>query len=629
MCGIAGIFRLTGTIVSQDRTNMAVALNRQNYRGPDATGIWQNDHVILGHNRLSIIDLSVAANQPYYREDLALRIAFNGEIYNYKALKIELLRKGYEFYTSSDTEVILVAYSHYGREVVKYLVGMFAFIIYDENEQQVFIARDRFGEKPIFYARNGPNMYVASELGSLRELYSGSLSINQAAVVDLMENMYINIHHTIYSEVCVFQPGTSLLLSKDKEEWNTYYTFPKNAKVKIPFTELKKLVKEKLYQVVADELQADVPVATFLSSGVDSSLISAIAKDLKSDITAITMSNKDKVSDESESAADFAKQLGLSHEIVDINPDSLQVLVELLKNMQPLADASLVPSYLVTKQARQFGIVMLSGDGGDEVFGSYERPIKFDQILMPNIPFGVTATKMLMNSETGLFKSFSEKYLNDKNRMNLGGWGGYYQSHNLNHGLGRKVLKSYTELNYANSVFNQLRNQYTSNPERISFGVDLMTRLPSDFLYKLDASAMLNSVEVRAPFLDHTLVDFMFNVETKSMLPSGVDKELTRSILEDFTGSGYDKPKRGFSFSYSDYMATRWGDILRQFLLEKKSVEYFNFNTSGIIEILDSHQHKPNQRTARILFSVLVLEVWLRVFHLNIDLDLADYNQDW
>ncbi len=604
---------------------MKSALKRQAYRGPDATGIYQNGHVILGHNRLSIIDLSVAANQPYHREDLGLRIAFNGEIYNYKVLKAELQQLGHQFYTNSDTEVILVAYSQYGTDVVKHLVGMFAFIIYDNTNQEVFIAKDRFGEKPIFYVKQGESLFMASELGALKELYKGPLTINHDAVVDIMENMYINLHHTIYNEVQIFQPGTSLLLSEKGESWDTYYTFPTAAPDQVPFADLKKQVKDKLYQVVSDELQADVPIATFLSSGVDSSLISAIAKDLKSDIVAITMSNKDKFSDESAAAIEFAKHLGISHEIIDINPDSLQVLIDLMQNMQPLADASLIPSYLVTKQARQFGTVMLSGDGGDEVFGSYERPTKYGRISVPNKPFGSTLTELLMDAEKGPLRKLSEKYLNDRNRMRLGGWDGYYKSHNLNHGWGHKVFRTYSELNYVGKTYKQLKDRYRSNPERISFGVDIITRLPADFLYKLDSSAMLNSVEVRAPFLDHTLVDFMLKMDTKSMLPNGIDKELTRSILEDFTGKTYNNTKKGFSFPYGDFLANKWGESLRSFLLEKKSAHYFNFNIPGILEILSLHQKTPTQRTARILFSVLVLEIWLRVFHLRTGHDLVDY----
>lgn len=625
MCGIAGIFKIKGNIAAIDHSNMKNALDRQAYRGPDSKGIWEGSQVVLGHNRLSIIDLSTAANQPYVREDLGLRIAFNGEIYNYKVLKSDLENKGYQFYTSSDTEVILVAYHFFGTDLMKHLVGMFAFIIYDDHKNEAFIAKDRYGEKPLFFVQNEGGFFMASELGSLRELYKGPLTINQNAVVDLMENMYINLHHTIYNEVEVFQPGTSLLLNKNGAEWHKYYTFPTEAPIQLPFSELKKQVKEKLYQIVQNELQADVPVATFLSSGVDSSLITAISKDLKSDIVAITMSNKDLLSDESVAAAEFAKKLGIEHEIVGINPDSLQVLVDLMRNMQPLADASLIPSYLVTKQARQFATVMLSGDGGDEVFGSYQRPTKFGEVGTQTKPFGKTVTRMLMDAKKGPLRKFGEKYMNDRNRMRLGGWAGYYEIHNLNYGLGYEIFNNYQSINYVGTRFKELENRYSSNPEKVSFGVDIETRLPADFLYKLDSSAMLNSMEVRAPFLDHTLVDYMLSIDTRSMLPNGIDKELTRSLLEDFTKEEYNKSKKGFSFPYSDFLAKNWGDQLRSFLQEGKSSQYFNFNIPGILKILGQHQKSPNQRSARLLFSILVLEIWLRVFHLETELEIIDY----
>lgn len=201
MCGIAGIIGLKRNISQEDVFRLDLSLDAQAHRGPDAKASWSNHRVALGHNRLSIIDLSSASNQPFYRKDLELTIIFNGEIYNYLELKSDLSSKGYDFLTSSDTEVLLVAYREYGDNLTHHLVGMFAFVIYDHQNQQVFAARDRFGEKPFFYIQTDDSFYFASELKSLSKLFSGNLTINQDAVVDLMENMYINLHHTIWKSV--------------------------------------------------------------------------------------------------------------------------------------------------------------------------------------------------------------------------------------------------------------------------------------------------------------------------------------------------------------------------------------------------------------------------------------------
>ncbi|MBN3583028.1 asparagine synthase (glutamine-hydrolyzing) [Algoriphagus aestuarii] len=618
MCGVAGIIKLKGEIRDSDIKNLKIGLEVQSHRGPDATGIWSDSKIALGHNRLSILDLSEMANQPFSREDLKLKIIFNGEIYNYLELKNKLKAKGYSFQTSSDTEVILVAFREYGEKICDFLTGMFVFVIYDLESQNVFIARDRFGEKPFFYLIDGSTLFFASELQALRKISQKSLTINQAAVVDIMENMYINGFHTIYNEVKILPPSSCMTVKSDHVFISNYYEYPKKVTRQQSFEEVKNEVKNLLYEIVENELHADVPVATFLSSGIDSSLITGIAKDLKPDILAITMATHESHSDESPAATEFAKKLGINHEIIPVDPGSLSVLGDLLKNVQPLADASLIPTYLVTKAVSRHTKVMLSGDGGDEVFGSYNKPNLFKDFATNQSALGKTSIQTaLKSSYSGL-----DKFLSDKNRIKYGGWKGYYSKNNLSYQVGSHVFRNYQTQNNVFKSFKSLQHFYTSNPEKISFGVDLITRLPSDFLFKVDTASMLSSVEVRAPFLDHRLIDLSFESPLNSISPSGIDKEITKSLLKEFTGELSNGSKKGFSIPYLTFLLGSWGDILERFLLESLSTEYFDFDQRGIQNLLKEFRKKPSQRIARVLFTILVLEIWLRVFHLELEVNL-------
>lgn len=612
MCGIAGILSLKNDLTPSHLNRLEKSLQLQAHRGPDAKSIWANSKVALGHNRLSIIDLSSSANQPFYNEDLGLTIVFNGEIYNYLSLKKELKSLGYHFITTSDTEVLLAAFRHYGKTICEHLIGMFAFVIYDHQNQSVFAARDRFGEKPFFYIHTDEEFLFASELGALAELYTRALTINQSAVVDLMENMFINPHHSIYSEVSIFPPGSQMVLDGDDLNFSTYYSFPKQVTSSIGFTSLKKQVKSLLYDIVDQELHADVPVATFLSSGIDSSVISAIAKEIKPDILAVTMSTGDPSSDETADAKEFAKKLNIRQEVVHVDPGALSILAKLFKSIQPLADASVIPTHLVTEAVSKHTKVMLSGDAGDEVFGSYNKPNLYKSYGTNPIlggEFGLNALLNLPQKKIG-------KYLSDKNRFKLGGWKGYYMKNNLS-GCFKEVFKSGVPINYVSHVAEELISEYQGNPEKLSFGVDLLTRLPGDFLFKVDAAAMRSSLEVRAPFLDHRLVNLSLESDLNSLMPNQIDKEITKSIYQDFAGYPHRGSKKGFSIPYMTYLQHSWGDILEGFLKEPLSETYFNFNPVGLLKILNQHRQIPQQSLARVLFSALVLEIWLRVFHLK------------
>jgi asparagine synthase (glutamine-hydrolysing) len=618
MCGIAGILATNSNLQDNDFVLLKEALVLQHHRGPDATGSWTSEKVALGHNRLSIIDLSHAADQPFVREDLGLRIIFNGEIYNFKPLKKVLESKGYTFFTDSDTEVLLVGFAEFGEAICNHLIGMFAFCIWDEKKEYFFMARDRFGEKPIFFIEKGDRFYWASELNSLRTLFDAPLQINQDAVIDLLENGFINLHHTIYEEVFIFPPAHYLSISSSGEKkWENYYRFPTRVEEPISFSELKKTTKNLLYNTIERELNSDVPLATFLSAGVDSALITAIAHDIKPDISAVTIGTSELITDETEGAKHLAKKLSIKHEIVPVSASSIEVLEILLKDIQPLADASLIPSFLVTEQVKDRYRVMLSGDGGDEIFGSYNRPNLYLNLNIKGIPMGEKLVDFCLNVTYPKLAERLQARLNDVQRMKLAGWEGLYAKSSLSGGYFDQVFKKGNRQGQLKKILRELKPLFESNPERLSFGIDFKGRLPADFLFKVDSASMHSSVEVRAPFLDHELVDFLMKVPTRSLMPNSIDKELSKSLLSDFSGEDWYAPKKGFTIPYWEYLQGRWGTILENHIKEGISEEYLNFNKEGILNLLEKHRTSPSIIYAKILFSVLVMEIWLRVFHLK------------
>ncbi|OOG74603.1 asparagine synthase (glutamine-hydrolyzing) [Algoriphagus sp. A40] len=618
MCGISGILSYTSDLNSKDRSLLGETLSLQHHRGPDATGIWVSGRVALGHNRLSIIDLSTAADQPFVRDDLGLRIIFNGEIYNYKTLKKSLESKGYKFFTDSDTEVLVVGFAEYGESVCEHLVGMFAFCIWDERNDLFFMARDRFGEKPIFFTEMENRFHWASELNGLRTLRDSPLEINPDAVVDILENGFIHLHHTIYKEVFVFPPSHHLTItSSGDKKWVKYYSFPTVVQDPIPFADLKKATKDLLYKTVERELNSDVPLATFLSAGVDSALITAIAHDIKSDISAVTIGTNELLTDETEGAKQLARKLNINHEIVPVSTDSIGVLETILKDIQPLADASLIPSFLVTEQVKARYRVMLSGDGGDEIFGSYNKPNLYLNLNSKGIPMGEKLVDFCLTVKNPKLATRLNSRLNDVQRMKLAGWEGLYSKNNLTGGFFDQVFREGKRQKHSRKLLKELKPLFESNPEKLSFGMDFKGRLPGDFLFKVDSSSMHSSVEVRAPFLDHELVDFLMKVPTRSLMPNSVDKELSKSLLSDFSGTDWYAPKKGFTIPYWEYLQGGWGALLENYLREGLSETYLNFNQRGILSILEKHRTSPSIGYAKILFPVLVMEIWLRVFHLK------------
>ena len=621
MCAINGLINWSG-ILEIEIDSVKKSLTKMQYRGPDYSQTSSDNFSALGHNRLSILDLNSRANQPMFSQDNRYSIVFNGEIYNYKILKEELISLGVNFKSTSDTEVLLNGYIFFGEKILQKLRGMFAFVIWDKKEEQVFAARDRFGEKPFYYfAKNKKEFGFASNLAGIVALRKDELNIDKEAVYQLLNQQYIDENTCIYKGIKKLKAGNFLLITKDKIIEKEYWKLDYKEKINIDHTKAKNKIHSILKSAVNEQLEADVPVGVFLSGGVDSSVITAIASKQKTDITALTISTPDDIkNDESKAAKYVADTLKINHKIIKLDRNCVNDLPHILKNIEPLSDASLIPSTAITKEAKKDFKVMLSGDGGDEIFGGYNIPNKYiDNTFKGNVLTSHLINNLINNADKPLQNYFYTK-LNTNRIFKWGGLASYYNNTSISNLLQKELLKSEVSLNSASKRHYLESLKHIVNKEDSLMYVGVKSKLVNDFLFKIDSASMHNSIESRAPFLDYRLIDFTSKLSIKQLSPNKIDKEILKTIGSDYLSKEFfNLPKKGFSIPYYKYLENSWGDILLSLTKEGISAELGILNPICVEQLLKNYKKKPNFRIGKVLYSILILEIWLRVFHLKMN----------
>jgi asparagine synthase (glutamine-hydrolysing) len=378
MCGITGIYskNLAGKM---HMINLSNATEKLSGRGPDARGVWMSDFVGLGHRRLSIIDTSVKGNQPMKDASGRYRIVFNGEIYNFKELREELLSKGISFQSNSDTEVLLYAYITYKEKCLNLLNGFFAFTIYDEKENTLFAARDRYGIKPFYYLDDDDKFIFASDMHAVLA-YGIKKELDFDSLYTYLQLNYTPAPNTMIKGIKMLRPGTYLTLKGEGLKIHQYYRIDyEKSHVTVnkdSYERQKNHLKELLEESVKSRLISDVPLGTFLSGGIDSSIISGIAKKYKDDLHTFSIGYKDEpFFDETKYANLVAKKFGTRHTVFSLtNEDLYEHVFDILDRMdQPFADSSAIPTYILSKKTKEHITVALSGDGADELFSGYNK----------------------------------------------------------------------------------------------------------------------------------------------------------------------------------------------------------------------------------------------------------------
>ncbi|MEN8215327.1 MAG: asparagine synthase (glutamine-hydrolyzing) [Pseudomonadota bacterium] len=612
MCGIAGI---ASSAPLQDRESLSSMRDTMTHRGPDDAGIWwsQDACVGLAHRRLSIIDLSSGGHQPML--DGALTIVFNGEIYNYRELKDELRAMGHTFRTKSDTEVLLESYKAWGTQCLSRLEGMFAFCIYDSREKQLFLARDRAGEKPLFYQHNNDQLVFASELKGLLSIPGFSRKLDLEGLNFYLAYGYIPGEMCLVKGVHKLPQGHCMTYRSGKIHIWRYWQLPELATISHDQEALTGELENLLEDSVRRQLIADVPVGVLLSGGLDSSLITAMAAQATSRaIKTFTVSFAGHAEyDEAPYAKIVADYFGTEHLALVAEPAAVDILPKLARQFdEPIADHAIVPTYLVSQLIREHATVALSGDGGDELFGGYphyswiQRQIRLRRII-PNF----------LRSSIGYLASYMLP-VGMRGRNHLIGFGGGVQRGisyiNLYFDkVSRERLLSPAIINSSPETYKERLCVPAHSPAQQAMAVDFQTTLVDAYLVKVDRASMLASLEIRAPFLSYPLIEFAFKRVPDSLRATQSERKiLLRHLARKHLPHNLDiKRKQGFTMPIASWFKTDWGDFIKSTL---RDAELFD---QSMIQRLIKNQSQGYSNANR-LFALTMFELWRREY--NIDL---------
>lgn len=558
--------RITGIVFKNTHFDAIEAMTDSlRHGGPDDRGIWQDDAIALGHRRLSILDLSPLGHQPMLSPSSRYVIAFNGEIYNFNALQKMLEAAGFMFKGHSDTEVILAAVEYWGFEkTLQQLNGMFAIALWDREKKRLYLARDRFGEKPLYYGCVNGALIFASELKALC-LYPGfNKVINMHAVQLLLRYAYIRAPFSIYENIFKLEPGHYLCVDQSlkmqpQQYWSATETIlqAKQLGSSLSFEGAVDELEARLLALVQSRCISDVPFGAFLSGGVDSSTIVALMqKSLPQAVKTFSIGFENKVYDEAPYAKAVAQHLGTEHhELYVMEKDALEVIPQLSHIYdEPFADSSQIPTYLVSKMARQHVTVVLSGDAGDELFGGYQRYFFYHHLQKLQV-----LPRKFRRALGAVALQIPSLFIGQKRQLQL-----------------KKLAWMLESSQYASSLYdtlisqNYLADQYfnRADPSFMSFEHhaqlsaveqvmlwDAISYLPGDILTKVDRASMAVALEARVPFLDHTLFEFLWSLPLEFKVQKNQGKILLKELLYRYVPQKLvDRPKAGFGIPIHDWL---------------------------------------------------------------------------
>ncbi|TBN06524.1 asparagine synthase (glutamine-hydrolyzing) [Hyunsoonleella flava] len=600
MCGIY----LTNIPTISD-SEVSEKLKSINYRGPDNLGVLKKDSLKLGHLRLSILDLDSRSNQPMKYDDLY--ITYNGEIYNYKKIKEELQELGYKFNTTSDTEVLLIGYKHWGTELLDKINGMFAFCIYNFNTQKIFCVRDRLGVKPFYYYWENGNLEICSQM---RPLATGK-KINKEAISIFLDTGYIPSPYSALKNVMKLPPGNFMEIDLNlktlhvKEYWN----LKKVKKTNKSYEDAKNEVHELIKDAVKIRLQSDVPLGSFLSGGIDSAIVSSIASEaLDEPLNTFSIGFEDPEYDESKVAEQYAEIIKSNHKTTICSPDDILKLLPKLIEVydEPFADNSALPSLLISSIAKEHVTVVLSGDGGDESFIGYNYFVWLKNFVwIFNFPKWIRklASQPTLLKIAGKNSSASLDALNTDSKNDL-------------------LIKMFTGFNsiQLERNFNWMKHYQgfkTWSKDLIQKAADLNIKLwlENDSNAKVDRASMAYSLEIRSPFLDYRIIELARTLPINYRYRKGIRKKILRDILSEYIPeSVFDQPKRGFSIPLHDWIRTDLKDEIIETLNDEFLNKVPNLNIVKFKEQLNYHLENKQDHTANI-WKLFILGKWYKEFN--------------
>ena len=632
MCGITGIFAFN-LVGKFNLVNVTAATQALAKRGPDNQDIYHDEFIGLGHRRLSIIDTSSIAHQPMWDETKRYCIIYNGEIFNFLELKKELEQRGVtSFFSHSDTEVLLKLFILEGEKCLSKLNGFFAFCIYDKVEQSFFLARDRYGVKPLLYQFDEDKFLFASEMKSVLA-YGIEKELDYTSLHTYLQLNYIPAPRTIFQNVKKLLPGHYLKVKSRKLEVESYYSISPRSTVdsrQLTYESAKQQFKTLLEASVQRRLIADVPLGTFLSGGIDSSVVTGLAAKHKSNLHTFSIGFRDeKFFDETNYARLVAKHFKTEHTVFSLTNNDLYEHVNSILDYidEPFADSSAINVYILSKETRKHATVALSGDGADELLAGYNKHAAFYRAIHPGWKEALASSLLPLwkNFPQSRNNSFSNKArqlqrfaegmkLSSKERYWY--WAGFASQQQAFH-----LFSQNSRDNLNRHEFNQFKDELLKTiPDKESVNDVLLTDmnlvLPNDMLTKVDLMSMANALEVRTPFLDFELVNFVFSLPDEFKINSKIRKRIVQDAFRDFLPPElYNRPKKGFEVPLLKWLRKEMKSLIEDDLLSEKFILDQNiFDYPAIAQLKKQlFSSNPGDVHARI-WALIVFQWWWKKY---------------
>lgn len=619
MCGIAGVLSTNGGV---SKPSVAAASLALAHRGPDDSGYWSDQHCALAHRRLAVIDLSPGGHQPMSNPRDDLHIVFNGEIYNFQSLRAELETYGHRFRTSSDTEVILTAYRQWGSDVVKRLRGMFVFAIWDSAARELFLARDRVGKKPLFFAETKAGFCFASEIQGLLQFNEVPRDLDLASLDHYFSWGYIPAPLSGFKAIRKLLPGhwmkVSLIDGKLATQSERYWDLDYVSKASISEAEATEQLRAKLTEAVRLRMISDVPLGAFLSGGIDSSIVVGLmAQQSSHRVKTFSIGFREAAYNETEFARAVASKWNTEHTEFTVEPNALEVLPQLVRHFgEPYADSSAIPTYYVSKLTRQHVTVALTGDGGDESFAGYDRYYAnqvahrinslglgslaraFSDVLPDSTDFRDSRRRAKRFLSVAPLPA-SERYAN---------WMGYFSADQKSRLYSSDALRGSGQ----QWLTSMLDGFASLGPVDSAMATDVLTYLPYDLLVKVDITSMASALEARSPFLDHEVMEFAARLPVNMKLKGRESKYLLKRTFADLLP---DTVKNRGKLGFGVPVGTWFRGPLRSFLqdtLSERSLRDRGLLNAGYVQSLIAAHNSGRADYGYQLWSLLALEVWFQ-----------------
>ncbi|MFA5145946.1 MAG: asparagine synthase (glutamine-hydrolyzing) [Candidatus Omnitrophota bacterium] len=619
MCGICGaIYRDNTKKVPREWVKQMADTMR--HRGPDDEGFFVEGNVGLGQRRLSIIDIS-SGHQPIFNEDNSLCIVFNGEIYNYQNLRIELIKRGHSFSTKSDTEVVVHAYEEYGPDCVKKLHGMFAFAIWDKRSKHLMLARDRVGKKPLYFYRDDNVFLFASEIKAILKTGIVRAKVHKPVLDFYLSLGYTPGPETVFENIFKLEPAHYMLMSENgKTDTRGYWDIAQMEPIDISFEDAREKTKNLLVKSVEMRLMSEVPLGVFLSGGLDSSAIVALMSDiLGKTVQTFSVGYKD-VGNMSELgfANIVASRFNTQHHEFILTPEDLFSSIDTLleHSGEPIVESAAIALYKLASLAKPHATVLLSGEGSDEIFAGYSLYSKMYRIesmrrFLRFVPFCFIAKAMVCMSKQEKMCKYFEWMAEPFERR--------YRS--VSYDLTESIKNRMYSPALKNVVDKRQSDYFAGLHDRVSgksmlskmLYIDTKSWLAEDILLKSDRMTMAASVELRAPFLDHELIEFVTSLPDSYKLNGAIGKHILKEAMKDLLPEKViNRKKMGFPVPLSAWFGGALYDNAKSLLTEKRTLERGYFNRAYIDTLFENI--KKNEDLGRRIFSFVTLELWHRKY---------------